>query len=220
MTFSFYYPYYIPFFLIKKDNTINNFITFNHELAHGIYNASDNFYSTLQNHHFISELEGHFFEYLSTIFLEENHIVSYNVIKKLNYNKLIDIIALIVNFYFQYLGNLVFSERNEINIKHIKTKLLEQNLRFWIDKDLLKFYLKQDSNYLVTYIISFLISLDLENMAANDLEKAFYRFERIRYNKTNNIKHNLKSNGISFMSDGYKNLDNKIASLKLITNHA
>ena len=93
---------------------------------------------------------------------------------------------------------------------------LEQNLRFWIDKDLLKFYLKQDSNYLVTYIISFLISLDLENMAADDLEKAFYRFERIRYNKTNNIKHNLKSNGISFMSDGYKNLDNKIASLKLI----
>lgn len=216
-TYPFSYPLYIPYFLINRENTINDFCTLNHELAHGMFYASDTSISLASNHQYILELEGNFFDFLSLEFLKEKEIVSQEAIHKLDSNEFLEMLdSSIIDFYFQYLGISLYSKHKRIRITDISQNLLEQQVPFYINETLLLFYLQEDSKELARYALSFLTSLDLEKLYTQDKELAFREFEAIRYNKTNDIEKNLTNHGITFMQDGYQNLHEKIRKLSLI----
>lgn len=216
-TYPFSYPLYIPYFLINRENTINDFCTLNHEIAHGIFYASDNGISLASNHQYLLELEGNFFDFLSLEFLKEKEIVSKEVTHKLDFNEFLEMLdSSVVDFYFQYLGISLYSKHKRISMTDISQNLLNQQIPFYINETLLLFYLQEDSKELARCAISFLTSLDLEKLYTQDRDFAFHEFEAIRYNKTNDLEKNLTNHGITFMQDGYQNLQEKIRKLSLI----
>ncbi len=215
-TYPFTYPIYVPYFLIFRQDTINDFLTLNHEIAHGIFYASDTNVSTSNNHQFLLELEGYFFNFLSIEFLKEKKIVPLEITKKLYCNEFINILDTnFIAFYAQYLSLLLYKEEKKIEIEGITKKLLEQQLTFEISESLLSSYLSEKSTELAKYALSALTSLDLEKMYTQDRELAFTNFEKIRYNKTNDIEKNLRDHGITFMDDKYQNLQEKMQQLSL-----
>lgn len=215
-TYPFSYPVYTPYFLIERQNNLNDFCTLNHEVAHGIFFASDTSISLFNNHQYLLELEGCFFDFLSLEFLKEKQIVSQEIIDKLYYNEFLEMLdSNIIAFYFQYLSIVIYQKQKKIHIKDINQKLLELQLPFTINESLLLSYLREDSKRVTRYAISFLTSLDLEKIYVQDRELAFSEFESIRYNKTNDLEKNLADHGITFMHDGYQNLQEKIQKLIL-----
>lgn len=210
-TFVFYYPYYIPYFLIEKDNTINDFCTLNHELAHGIYMASDTAVSRYNNHKFLFELEGYWFDFLSRIFLKEKKIVSSKTLEIIEYYEFIIFLDIVISFYIQSISVFLYQNKKAIHLENIVAPF-----QMKIDEDSLSLYLQEETSDLVTYALSFLVNSDLEKIADSDLEFAFLNFEQIRHNKSNNIEQNLYNHGITFMNDGYQNLQEKIRKLNLI----
>lgn len=216
-TFPFSYPLYTPYFLIDRQNTINDFCSLNHEIAHGIFYGSDTNISTTNNHQYLLELEGYFFDYLSLEFLKEKKIVSSEIAQKLFCNEFIDLQdEILLTFYFQYLSIALYQKQNKIEIEEVNRKLLEQHMPYEINEGSLLVYLRKDSIELARYALCALTSMDLEKMFTQDRELAFSNFEKIRYNKTNDIEKNLREHGITFMDDKYNNLQEKMQKLSLI----
>lgn len=215
-TYPFYFPYYQPFYLIERENTINDFCTLNHEIAHGIYVSSDTNLSLNNHSQYLFELEGYHFDFLSRMFLKEKNIVSSKTLKILEYYEFLSAVETSTSFYVLSLAIVLFNSQKEIRIEEVNQQLIKNLFPLQIDEDTLCEYLLEDPQDLVTYTLSFLANLDLEKLYHLDKEFSFHEFEAIRYNKTNNLEKNLTDHGITFIQDGYQNLQEKVKKLSLI----
>lgn len=195
-TFYLHYPTYIPLILINQTSTILDFLIIVHELAHSICYAFDNETTLSNNHYYLSELEGYFYEYMAIIFLEEKNIVSSKILEQLILSNKYDMIDNFSNFYNTFWALKIYSQHKKLNIENYYKIALEYRLESILDFDFLPHILESNCVETTKYIISYLTYLDLIN--SNDLEESFRDFESIRFNKTNNIKENLIRNGITF----------------------
>lgn len=205
-TTTFYYPSYKPYFYIARNNTITDFLTLNHEIAHGIMCAN----ASKGHNYYLDELEGFFFEFLSIKFLK--NIISDDTLNNLQLDSFNITYEDFISFYITDLAINLFDEKKDISTSHIQNQLLKNNLSFDLDDEMLKCLLRVDPVFTAKYLISFLTSLDLEIIYESDPEYAFYIFEKIRSNNTNNIFKNLEDNGISFIgqNENYVPLQKKI----------
>ncbi len=215
-TYPFYYPYYQPFFLIERENTINDFCTLNHEIAHGIYLSSGTNISLNNHSQYLFELEGYHFDFLSRMFLKEKNIVTFRTLEILEYHEFLSVVEASTSFYLLSVAVSLYHSQKEIKIEKVNQKLIENLISLQLDEDTLCEYLLDEPQDLITYTLSFLTSLDLEKLYTQDRDFAFHEFEEIRYNKTNDLERNLTNHGITFMQDGYQNLQEKIRKLSLI----
>lgn len=208
LTQFFYYPSYQPYFSICRENTIGDFTTLNHEIAHGIF-CKHGTYNLLNNqHYYLMELEGSFFDFLSGMYLKGK--VDDSIIKEIDYYRFITEYNDICEFYLiDYAVYLTLRNKN-IDIISMERKILRDGLDINIDETNLHSALCESSREYAKYFLSYLTSLDLESIYEKDPEYAFYLFEKIRRNKTDDIFSNLRENGITFMDDGYQNLQKKI----------
>lgn len=210
LTRLFYYPNYRAYFSIGREHTIEDFETLNHEIAHGICFQKDNYKTLNSKHYYLTELEGHFFNYLSRKYLVGK--VDNTVINQMNYYYFITYFNQIVELYLiDYATFLAMTNRN-ISIPTIKKKILRDEFPIFIDESRLLTAFHENPKVNTLYTLSYLIDLDLESIYEQDPEYSFYLFERIRKNKTNDIFRNLRENKITFMDDGYQNLQKKIKS--------
>lgn len=210
LTRPFYYPNYRVYFSIAREHTIEDFETLNHEIAHGICFKNDSYKTLNSAHYYLTELEGHFFNYLSRKYLLGE--ISNTFDSEMDYYYFITYWNEICQLYLMdYVISLALNKR-KITVSNIERKILENELPISIDESKIITSLKESPKVNTVYTLSYLTSLDLEAIAEKDPEYAFYLFERIRNNKTSAIFSNLRENQITFMDDGYQNLQKKIKS--------
>lgn len=208
-TFTFHYPKYQPFFFIPRENTVNDFCTLNHELAHGIYQYYDTSNGKKNNSKYLLELEGYQFDSFSRIFLKEQGIISYKDVQLLEYEEFMALVEMVVSFYMQSLVISNYDATESINLESLKRSLV------WnIENEDICEYLLDFPQENAMYILSFLTNLDLENI--KDRELAFKEFEAIRFNQTNAIENMLIEHGITFMKDNYQNLYKRVRKMNQI----
>lgn len=195
----FYYPTYRPYFLIDKSNTFTDFITLNHEIAHGIMFQNDTSVFQRSEHYFLQELEGSFFDFLSIQYLKKS--LPIEIIQELEYTRFITLYNCFTDFYITDLTIQLFQQGKNISVIPIQRKILKQGLPFYLDETILLSSLQGNPKENAKYLISYLTSLDLEGIYETDPELAFYRFEKIRNNKTDTLFNNLNKNGISFVGE-------------------
>lgn len=207
--FCIYYPTYIPFFQISKTNTLNDFLTINHELAHGLFFNFD-----IQNKTslYIKEVEGIYFDFLSILFLKEQKIASLKTLYLLAKNIFLSNYESIMNSFITYEAIKAKKEQQTIYETIIK-KLMEKEIISTLTEIELSKILNSNIEENFRYALSFLIALDLINMENIDL--SFYNFEKIRITKERNVFKNLKEHQITFMNDHYENLNTCIQKLHL-----
>lgn len=198
-TSFFYYPSYRPYFSIDRSDTITDFITLNHEIAHGIMFRNDTTTSQKNEHYFLMELEGSFFDFLSIQYLKQ--FLSKEIIQELEYTTFITQYNTFSDFYITDLAIKLFESGRNISIVPIQRYILKQNLPFYFDESIINLALQNDPLINSKYLISYLTSLDLEVIYENDPEQAFYLFEKIRNNKTDSLFENLDKNSISFVGE-------------------
>lgn len=195
-TIPFRYPIYTPYIHILKNNTINDFISLIHEMGHAIMLENDDHNSLISNHYYLMELEGFFFEYLARRYLKEKF--DDESIDLLEFVDFENIYNDFLDFFILDTGVSLVDHRKTIDISYVQEKILKEELPFDINENMLINSLHTDPVLSIKYLFSFLTSLDLELEADSDIEKAIYRFEKIRNNK-NNVFQNLTDNHISFM---------------------
>lgn len=207
LTTMFYYPLYTPYFSIYRDNTIQDFVTLNHEIAHGIFSINDDGYvdSPL---YYLTELEGSLFDYLSNLYLIGK--VDDKIIKNLEYYYFLTQYDNFMSIYLIDLAIHLNQNQKKISIDYFQEKIMRDELTFSIDESILIQSLLENPIGDTRYAFSYLTSLDLEAIYEQDPEYAFYLFERIRRNKTSDVFANLRENKITFMDDGYQNLKRKM----------
>lgn len=210
LTRPFYYPNYRAYFSISREHTIEDFETLNHEIAHGICFQKDNYKTLNSKHYYLTELEGHFFNYLSHQYWIEK--IDNAFINEMDYYGFITYYNQICELYLMDYAIFLATRKKKIEITEVEKKILRDELSISIDEGKLISALQESPKVNTLYSLSYLASLDLESIYEQDPEYAFYLFERIRNNKTNDIFSNLRENGITFMDDGYQNLQKKIKS--------
>ncbi len=198
-TYIFYYPKYIPYFLIYRRHDISDFLSLNHEISHAIMYQHDTYTVDKKNHYFLTELEGYFFDYLSIQYLKKFY--SEEVINQLEYDRITAVLEDFATIFIDDTAIQLFENNRKITLHSIKNRFQKWNLPFSINSVLLKETLWEDVRYHSCCILSLLTSLDLEMIYEKDPEYAFYLFEKIRNNKTDHIFQNLEKNGISFMGE-------------------
>ena len=206
--YSIYYPTFLSYFSITRENSIDDFSTLNHELSHGIFFKNGTCISLNNNSYFLYELEGHFFDFLSIEFLKDK--ISQEEIDQLKYSRFHTQLCNFINFYISSFAINLFDKNKEISIVPIQKKVLEKNLPFNITESNLINSLRENPTTNFKYLFSYFTSLDLESIYEFDPEYAFYLFEQIRTNKTDDVYHNLREHGITFMDDGYESLQKTI----------
>ncbi len=212
-TTFFYYPTYQPYFLIERENTINDLITLNHEIAHGIFKKLDTTKDTNGNHFYLMELEGSFFDFLTIEYLKE--ILPMDQIKQLEYQNFITSFESFSEFFMTDSAIKLLEKKKEISIIPIQKRILKLDLPFYLDESILIASLEENPANLAKYLFSYLTSLDLQEIYQNDPEQALKKLETIRNNKTNNIYQNLESNQINFIGEkeNYKPLQKTIQKI-------
>ena len=216
--YTFYYPKYIPYFLIYRRNDINDFLSLNHEISHGIMYQYDTYMMDRKNPYFLTELEGYFFDYLSIQYLK--HDYPKKVINQLEYDRITNALEDFSNIFITDAAIQLVDNNQKITVSDIQNGFQKYDLPFYINSDLLKENLCVDIRFHSCHALSFLTSLDLENIYERDPERAFYLFQKIRNNKTNNVFQNLKENGISFAGDNenYRSFQKKIKWINKLGN--
>lgn len=209
-TFIFYYPKYIPYFLIYRRNDINDFLSLNHEISHAIMYQYDTYTVDKNNHYFLTELEGYFFDYLSIQYLKRYY--PKKVINQLEYDRITTVLEDFSNSFITDVAIRLFEQNKKITLHQVKNYFQKWNLPFSLNSTLLKESLWEDVRFHSNHAFSFLTSLDLENIYEKDPEYAFYLFQKIRNNKTNNVFQNLSENKISFIgeNENYRHFQKKI----------
>lgn len=203
-----YYPNYRAYFSIGRNHTIEDFETLNHEIAHGIFFQKDSYKILNSLHYYLTELEGHWFDYLSCQYLVGK--LDNAIINQMNYEYFITYYNQICELYLMDYATFLARKNKNISITTIEKKILSDELPISIDESKLLTALCESPKLNTLYSLSYLTSLDLEAIFEQDPEYAFYLFERIRNNKTNDIFRNLRENQITFMDDGYQNLQKKM----------
>lgn len=211
VTYPFYYPHYRPYFLIHSSHTIEDFLTVNHEIAHGVFYQTDYHTTPNSNHYYLLELEGSFFDFLSIEYLKEKEEAA--IIKELTYRSIISAYNNFLDFYLIDSAVRQYENSNRVSIEEITKQLVQDNIKMNVNKGILSTALQEDPMITAKYNLSYLASLDLEKIYEEDREYAFYLLKSIRKNKTENIFENLRENKITFLDDGYKNWKTKIKTL-------
>lgn len=211
LTYLFYHPHYIPYFLIKKQNTIEDASTLNHELSHGVFYQSDYHTTPYSNHYYLTELEGSFFDFLSLEYLKEREEKS--IIEELEYESVITACNNFLDFYLIDSSIKQYAKTQRISLEGIQKSFLKEGVEYSLNDEILNMTLQENPRNIARYAFSYLTSLDLEMIYNQDREYAFYLLKNIRKNKTENIFGNLRENQITFMDDGYNNWKKKIKTL-------
>lgn len=202
------HPYNKAFILLERDNSLNDLLSLNHELAHSIYTP---LYTPIS---YLHELEGTFFEQLTLEFLKDK--ISKEYYEKLKYDCYFDNIDNLYAFYIHNVALKLKDNKKRLNIKNFIQEFANDEITLLLEKeDLINVLNISTLNY-ACYAFSFLVSLDLKNLMDKDLEKAYYEFEAIRTNKEEDLFTNLKKHSITFFYDGYENLQKEVATLKRI----
>lgn len=194
LAFSIYFPIYTPYILLMRENTIADVITLNHELSHSVYNIFDR-----NRPHYLKELEGYTYDYLSLEFLSEQSIIDESTKKILMETFFDEAIYKFFEFFLTF-----FLSRTRY---HFQERALDYQIIHKFPCNI-----PSDLDMTITYILSFLTFLDLD--FETDREKAFYTFEKIRTHGNLSYKF-LEKNGITFMNDGYQNLQKSMQKLHL-----
>lgn len=211
LTFPFYYPTYRPYFLINKKGDIDDFCTLNHELAHGIFYQNS---GTLldSDSYFLFELEGYFFDFLSFQYLK--NIYDEPVVHELEYRQLLSEYDDFISFYLISYATFLSREKIPIDLSRVQRRALCDDFSINLNENILLQTLAVEPLKIAKYGLSFLTSLDLENIYLEDPEYAFSLFEKIRMNPSYELLDDLRKNNITFMDDGYQNLKNKIKTFQ------
>ncbi len=175
LTYLFFYPKYIPFFLINTTNTINDFLTLNHELAHGIIAKNEN-----NNNLYLSELEGFFFEFLSLQFLKEKKIISAKYLDQVEYQNFIFIIENFMAFYLCALKTHLNEHNISSNKKTVAQYVSHHKFAHIIN---INSFGEENPQTHAIYLYSFLTSLKLEQIFFYDRELAIHQLEAIKYSQ-------------------------------------
>lgn len=212
-TTFFYYPIYRPYFLIDRDQTINDFLTLNHEIAHGIMYKYDTITSINNHHYYLMELEGTYFDFLSIEYLKQ--FMGEDIIHELEYSRFTSSYDDFIIFYITTMAVNLFKRKKDISITSIEEKILKHELPFYIDETILLESLSTNLKIITKYLLSYLVSLDLEMLYEKDPEYSFHTFEQIRNNKTNDLFKNLEDNNISFIgeTENYRPLQKTIQKM-------
>jgi len=206
------YPRYHPFLWVERNRTIEDFLTQNHEVAHAIFYQTENFQSLRGEAHYLMEVEGSFFEYLSIEYLKGK--VKKEILSNLEYLRLKRNYDNVICFYLNLLAVSEVRKEGQISIENIEKRILEDGLSFSVNESLLILSLKESPDSIIKYLISFLTSLELEKIANTDLEYALYLLEKIRCNKQESIIRTLKQNNIYFIEDGCQTIKEKIKEIE------
>lgn len=200
-----YYPKYKPYFCIDRDNTIEDFITLNHEIAHGII------FRNSAPHYFLTELEGEFFDFLSIEYLKD--ILDPTMIEELEYSRFITAHNNLIDFTLLQLAIQCVQKKKEISLESMTEAVMTNELNISLNESMLLTSLQESPKELTKYLISYLASLDLEEVYHKDPEYSLYLLEAIRKNRAENTMDNLRKYSIRFMDDGNKNLKEKVKTL-------
>lgn len=217
-TIATFTPTYRPYFFISLTNTLNDFITLNHEIAHGIFLKNDPNCSKKKPHFYLTELEGIFFDFLSWKYIEDQKWIDKITLEKIEEDKVKSMRNALYNFFLMNQSINSLKRGYRILIGNIQKNLKQRNLPIDINREILADVLKESPTTTALYLFSALVSLDLENIFDKDPEYAFFLFEKIRINKTVPFFDNLRKNEITFFEDDYKNLKEKINKISLKIN--
>ncbi len=215
ITYAFHFPYYIPFFHIVRDNTLDDFLACSHEFFHGYSMEYDANISLFPNRYYLHELEGFFAEYLALQFLKEKHLFS-SMLPTLEKNNYLEYIEYLKDFHIQSISYEIYMQKESVSVEEVNKKLLEDQPSFPLNEEMsvdILLSLLDSPTETAAYGFSFLTSLDLEILEQQDRELALEIFLHIRTKKTNNLKKLLEDNHITFMQDNYNNLRKKVLDL-------
>jgi len=203
------YPFYKPYFFINRKHDCDDFLSLNHELAHGLFHNSR---FVNQDSFFIGELEGYFFEFLSIEFLKDK--INREDINKLISIKYSDEFSRFTDIYIQDYVIRLFKNNKIFHIDFIKENISSKNLPFFIDYEVVDSAFIDLCDFIAQYLFSYLVSLDLQQIFKSDPEFSFYLFENIKTNTKDDLYTNLRKNGISFFEDDYQSLEKNIMMMK------
>lgn len=164
-------------------------------------------------HFYLTELEGCFFDFLSLEYLKGRE--QQPVLIELEYGRIIGRLNNLIDFYFTNSAIKIYNKKGRVSLEAIHRRIMQDELITQLNQDILIASLQESPFENAKYAISYLTSLDLENIYMTDPEYAFYLMKRIRNNKTENIFKNMRENGITFMDDGYKNFKKKVKTLNM-----
>lgn len=207
-TLTTFYPSYVPYFTIERTNTYTDFISINHEIAHGILSRYDHYKFTFTESDLLCELEGDFFDYLSAKYLKENGYEQ--VVRKIELEKLNSIYFSFCDFILYHYAIESLKRNNNIDHILVNQEILLDGFETFLDKSNLIDSLQQSPKLNATYLISFLTSIELEEIYEYDPEYAFYLLEKIRFNKEDTVVDNLRKNKIKFVDGDYQVLEKKL----------
>lgn len=190
---------------INRTNHLSDLIILPHEAFHYIFLSDKAGIIDSYNSLFLSEVEGCL---ANTLFGEyyKNNATENN------------------NFFIDYYKFVFKDEIAELFIRHALIDSLKENKSIRLNKinkvmsyyggtpfenrDKIKEYLEMPQEVNMKYAISFLVAIDLYNIYKYDQDKCFYLLKNIKYHiKEDNILRLLRNNEITFMDDGYKNLE-------------
>ena len=199
------YPENKSYMLVKRQYTIEDFVTLIHELSHGVVKT----FGENQNH-FVTELEGWYSEFLARNFLKEKKIVLNKYITQLDYDNFNTVYDFYLSYIVYHCCNKLKRQKKGINIDVIKRRVSKELKYFTLNEDLFKYYISVNPLYFSAYIYSYILSCDLEELYKIDPEFSFYDFNKF-FTSYEEINHKtLRAFDFTFMENNYKSLQKKI----------
>lgn len=209
-----YYPKYIPYFHIYRDNTFLDVLTLNHEISHGIFFKPNKGEKVKHTCYFLQELEGYFFEYLT--FKVSTQKINSNIFKDWEESMFSNFYDNLISLYIHKLAINELEKTGDITLLGTCKKMLEDGIDIKMDECLLKEYLRENPLDNSKYILSYLAFLDIERIYDNDPEKVFNSFVDIRESNDVFIFDVLNNNNVTFINDGFDSLkDEKRKIMKI-----
>lgn len=201
------------YILFNRQNDIMDLGVMPHESFHSIFNNFDSYRIGYNELRYTQEIEGSFANFLfADYYKKENQELA------LEYEK-----TLLTDYYYRTLSFLILANylqsiKKNGNIRgHKFQKFLNcYKLDKMLDTNAILSIIDgyEDATDAITYNYSFLASLDLYEIWKQDPEFSFYLLQNIRYMRTDDDVFNLlRRNHITFMDDGFQNLQKYIKNL-------
>lgn len=195
ITMPLFYPNPGLWILINRENTLLDFFTLNHECAHAIMSSEETAGYDQTEHFFLKELEGYYFEFLTSQYLKEK--LDKKTVIQLETQNFFNFYLNFNRFYITQLALYMYQKKRAVSSFSIQKFIMMKGLPFEINETELYNALLKNPNEDVRYIVSYFVNLELENIYKEDPEKSFWQFENIRKSKLNSIDEILKANGIT-----------------------
>lgn len=190
---------------ISRSNRLHDLSTLPHEMFHYLFNDSISGTTSNYNSYYLTEVEGAMANILFSEYFVENAYDDNYFFKdyyKLAYvNQITDLV--IRN---GLIGSL--DDKKKLKLNKLNKYLSYYDIDTFNTKEEIIPYLVMPEEVTIKYALSYLCAIDLYEMYKEDREKAFYHLKNICFNKRcDDIITLLRNNNITFMDDGYKNLD-------------